>query len=168
VEPNKFEALIMEAAKFVGVHEIGNNDGPEVRIFQSLISKPMHQSWCIDFVQYCVHQVDLQFATQNILYTTESSERLWRLTPQLARIQDPVPGCIMVWQHFSDEIPLSTGHAGIVTAIVDDVLVETIEGNTSDSSSIEGNGDGVYRKTRRRQVTTGPMRTLGFLLPWPL
>jgi len=164
--PDKNQALIDLALKFVGVHEVGFNDGPMIEVFQSLISKPMHQPWCVDFVQYCIHEIDKKFVSKTQLFMTESSHLLWANSPQSARVAMPEPGCVMLWQHYNGDNPLSTGHAGIVKEIIDNQFVMTVEGNTSPGPGIEREGDGVYLKRRQIKVSTGPMRTLGFLLPW--
>lgn len=160
-------ALVELATKFVGVHEVGYNDGPMIEIFQKAISKPMHQSWCVDFVQYCVGEVDKRFLTQSVLFKTESALHLWNETAKVARVVIPEPGCIMVWQHFADDgRPLWQGHAGIIREVLSADWVLTVEGNTSPGPGIQREGDGVYLKRRHTKVTEGPMRTLGFLLPW--
>lgn len=166
IVPDKQQALIDMAMKFVGVHEVGYNDGPTVEIFQSIISKPQHQPWCVDFVQYCVRETDKRFAAETILFATESSQILWLKTPQVARVLVPEPGCIMIWQHFQDETPLTSGHVGIVREVLGNGDVLTVEGNTSPGPGIQREGDGVYLKRRAMKISTGPMRTLGFLLPW--
>lgn len=163
--PIRQQALIEIAQKFVGVHEVGNNDGPQIEIFQRIISKPMHQPWCVDFVQYCLRQVDQRFSTKNVLFPTESSQILWDKSPANARILVPEPGCIIVWQHYNGNTPMFSGHVGIVKE-VDSSWLLTIEGNTSAGPGIQREGDGVYLKRRRIRVNDGPMRTLGYLLPW--
>ena len=164
--PDKQQAVIDIATKFVGVHEVGYNDGPEIEVFQSIISKPMHQSWCCDFVQYCVHEVDKKLGSKTILFPTESCHFLWVKTPQEARILIPEPGCLQVWAHYNGDVPTGLGHVGIVREVLPDQFLTTIEGNTSPGPGIERQGDGVYIKRRPVKVTTGDMRTVGFLIPW--
>lgn len=138
-----------------------------IEAFQSVIGKPMHQSWCVDFVQYCVTEVDKKFLVQSVLFKTESALHLWNETPKVARLSIPEPGCIMLWQHFgADGRPLWEGHAGIVRESLSADIVLTVEGNTSPGPGIQREGDGVYMKRRHVKVSEGPMRTLGFLLPW--
>ena len=164
----KMQALIDDATKFIGVHETGYNDGPMIEIFQSIIGKPMHQSWCVDFVQYCVNEVDKKLGTKTILFPTESSHFLWAKTDPAYRIGLPVPGCIQVWADYNAAgVPNGLGHVGIVREVLSSDFVLTVEGNTSPGPGVQREGDGVYLKRRHTKVTTGSMRTLGFLLPWP-
>jgi len=164
--PDKNQALIDLAMKFVGVHENEPDDLEIIKTFQSIISKPVNQPWCVDFVQYCVREIDKSFGTKTILFPTESAFMLWQKTPAIARVQVPEPGCIMVWEHFNGDTPTPLGHAGIVRELVDSGYVLTCEGNTTPGPGIDREGDGVYLKRRQIKVTTGNMRTLGFLLPW--
>jgi len=133
---------------------------------QSWLTKPAHQSWCLDFVQYCVHEVDKKFTSKTILFPTESTHIVWTKTPQNARINVPVPGCLQVWAHYNGEHPNGLGHIGIVKEVLSHDFVLTIEGNTSPGAGIQREGDGVYIKRRPTKVSTGSMRTLGYLLPW--
>lgn len=165
--PDKQQALIDLATKFVGVHEVGYNDGPQIEVFQSAISKPQHQPWCVDFVQYCVKEIDGRFSTKSVLEPTESALLLWEKTPISARRTTPEPGCIMLWQHYDvNGQALFQGHAGIVREVLGGNYVTTCEANTSPGPGIQREGDGVYLKRRMYPVSIGSMRTLGFLMPW--
>lgn len=165
---DKQKRLLEIAKSFVGVHEKGgNNCGPEVERFQSIISKPMSQPWCLDFVQYCVHEVDKAFLSKTILYPTESTQICWLKTPKVARLENPVPGCIVIWTDYNGNSPTSRGHCGIVTEVIDAQTFVTIEGNTSsEDHKVERNGDGVYEKHRKLIRYSGSMRVAGFILPW--
>lgn len=164
--PDKQLALIQLALTQVGVYELGENSGPIVEMYQSVIGKPEKEPWCVSFVQWCVREVDRKFSSQTVLFPTESSQILWKKTPQIARITTPEPGCIVIWTKFKNELPLSIGHVGIVKEIIDSNYMITIEGNTSPGDGIQREGDGVYLKRRLIRSTNGYMRLTGFIMPW--
>lgn len=188
LKEQKMAALVELAKSQIGVHETGGeNSGEIIEMYQRVIGRAEKEPWCIAFIQWCVRQIDLKFGGKTILLPTESSQMLWLKTPTSARIVKPVPGCIVVWTKWTTvsagphkpfdptyvpqpkDIPLSIGHGGIVVDPfqkegVD--FVSTVEGNTSDSAGINRDGDGVFLKSRLEQITTGSMRTTGYLLPW--
>lgn len=165
---DKQKALIDLAKSFIGVHESGgNNRGHQVEIFQSIISKPMGQPWCLDFVQYCVHEIDKAFLSKTVLYPTENTQIAWLKTPKVARLENPVPGCIVIWTDYHGDTPTSLGHCGVVAEVLGAHTFKSIEGNTSsEDHKVERNGDGVYEKTRELIRYSGSMRVAGFILPW--
>jgi len=159
------DALVAMAASQVGVQEQGgDNDGPVVKMYQSVIGKAEKESWCVSFLQYCVREIDNKYGSKTILFPTESSQLLWLKTPQSARLARPEPGSVMVWTVFQNNLPTSRGHVGIVKEVLDQEFVLTIEGNTS--HGIQGEPDGVYLKRRHISFLTGNFRTTGFLTPW--
>ena len=162
----RLKALVDLATSQVGVHEEGFNDGPVVRMYQSVIGKPEKEPWCVSFVQWCVREIDQKFGSKTILFPTESSQMLWAKTPAFARVQQPEPGCIVIWTKFKGEIPLSIGHAGIVREIIDANYMLCVEGNTSPADGIQREGDGVFLKRRHIKMMSGTMRVAGFLMPW--
>lgn len=159
------KALVDLALTQVGVHEDGgDNDGPIVRMYQSVIGKPEKESWCVSFLQWCVREVDLKFGSKTILFPTESSQLLWLRTPTAARVTLPEPGAVLVWTVFDQKgLPTSRGHVGIVKEVIDSNFVLCAEGNSSISP---GEPDGVYLKRRHVSFLTGSFRTTGFILPW--
>jgi len=173
------------AESFVGVHDLSaTNVGPVIEGFIESVKGYVGQDpWCCAFVQYCAKQVDKQFQAKNIrlsgsesdpfmsnwLYQTELCLALWNLTPASARVSpaDVEPGMLIIWQEYSGDTPTSSGHVGIVTGIIDDQFISTVEGNTTGAAGVVRLGDGVYNKTRHRVYDTGPMRTVGYLRVWP-
>jgi hypothetical protein len=170
------KALVDLAVQQVGIHEEGgDNSGPLVEMYQRVMGKPHKEPWCVSFVQWCVREIDKKFNSKTVLFATESSQMLWLKSPETSRVQVPEPGSIVIWTSFNqNNLPLSTGHVGIVREILDSEWMLTVEGNTSptaDLDSIVRNGDGslpdgVYLKKRRLRATTGPLRTTGFLAAW--
>jgi uncharacterized protein (TIGR02594 family) len=166
---DKSTKLIEIAKSYIGTKESGgDNKGPQVEEFQKAIGKAESESWCVSFVQYCVKKVDAELGGEaNKLSQTELVLKLWNDGKDL-RIDKPEPGCLILWEHYKDGKKTGLGHCGIVTSVSrDGKTVMTIEGNTSDGSGIERNGDGVY--ARQRAVVssaTSTMKVLGFMKVW--
>lgn len=164
--------LVAEAQHWVGtVEKGGDNCGPDVERFQQAVDgKAQGEAWCLAFVQFCVKQVDELFPVGpvNTLVQTEGCLPLWERMPAAQKLQAPKPGCVVLWQHYDAKgNPTTKGHAGIVVAVQSKATVMTIEGNTGPGAGVVREGDGVYQKIRTLG-TTGSMRVLGFVAPWPL
>jgi hypothetical protein len=165
--PPKNKALIDFAQSFVGVHETSPNSGPFIEKFQSVMGKPHKEPWCVEFVRYCVEEIDRRFGTKTLLYKSASSQEVLNKTPQVAKITWPEPGCVVIWTLFDQAgKPTQFGHAGIIKEVLDPNWMITIEGNTSPGPGIEREGDGVYMKRRHTKWIAGPLHVAGFLMPW--
>lgn len=137
------ELFVQVALSCEGVTEFGgDNKGPIVELFQGSISMAMQQSWCLDFVQACVAYVEAARGIQSNLPASELCLQLWNESPH---VDYPKRGDLIVWQ-------MGNTHKGHVGIIVEDggLTWNTIEGNTGPGGEIERNGDGVYRKKRKK------------------
>lgn len=152
--PNQL--MLAVARSCIGVKESSDNSGDMIDLFQSTISSPLKQSWCLDFVQSCIAYVELAKGVQSPLAATELCMGLWAQSIE-NRVTDPEPGDIVIWQLGNTE----HGHTGLVDHI-DATHLYTIEGNTSDSLNIDRNGDGVYEKYRLKGGSV-TFRQMGFL-----
>jgi uncharacterized protein (TIGR02594 family) len=152
--------LVGEAVKYIGCHEEGgNNKGPYVEMFQKAVDgKASGEPWCMAFVQYCVKQTEGICITKSRLFKSEHCLTVWRNSPEDMRLTTPEAGCIVIWQHGESE----NGHTGIVRGFSVDGKIVTIEGNTTDTATIEREGDGVYSNIRKL-AGDGDMKIVGFL-----
>jgi len=73
----------------------------------------------------------------------------------------PKAGDLMIMQRYEKGLKSWQGHAGIVEKVNADGSWISIEGNTNNGGSREG--DGVYRKHRKNQRTENGLNLLGFL-----
>jgi uncharacterized protein (TIGR02594 family) len=159
--------LILEASKWIGIHEIGDNKGKEVEMFQKAVDgKASGEPWCAAFVQYCVKQVCSKYKNVPAIPSSESCMFIWNNTSSSQRISSPEPGCIIIWNHEGT----AKGHVGIVSSVfkphgAESAKMETIEGNTGPESSVNREGDGVYKKTRYTK-TFSKMKIMGYLKPF--
>jgi hypothetical protein len=150
------------AEEYIGVREAGNNGGPEVMKFQMAVDgKASGESWCMCFVQYCVMELEHKAQKRSNIFHAEHCLTVWNKSPEELRRPEPEPGYIVIWRHGKT----TNGHTGIVTKVIDADHFETIEGNTADSSVVDPDGDGVYRKIRHRHPA-GEMQIVGFLCPF--
>lgn len=159
------ELLMHVAEACVGVHEEGgDNQGSTVQLFQSVISAPQRQSWCMDFVQACIAYVEYRMNVGSPLAATELCLDLWNKSSRFRSVSEPKTGDIIIWQLGNTE----HGHTGFIVkpATILNPLHQTIEGNTSDSSELNANGDGVYNKFRSKGGSV-TFREMGFLRVFP-
>lgn len=165
---SKQDRLIEIAKSYIGTKESGgDNKGPQVEEFQKALGGPaVQQSWCTDFIHYCAKKVDAEQGSTYALYPSQLVLEMWEKTDPSLRLVNPEPGCAILWEHYKDGHKTGLGHAGIVTR-VGVGSVDTVEGNTSDGSGINRDGDGVY--SRQRAIVssaTSTMKVLGFLRVW--
>lgn len=170
----KEQMLIQEAKRWVGITEQGgNNRGQLVELFQRTTGGLANgESWCMDFVQYCIQEVDASVvhalvldgkgsAKKSPLFKSEHCLTVWN-NSQALKIDAPVPGSLCIWQQGQT----ASGHVGIVVDVNADGSIMTVEGNTSSADA--GNqreGDGVWLK-RRQLASAGSLRLKGFLRAW--
>lgn len=136
--------IIEIAASQVGVRETGRNRGPMVdEYLRAAGLNPALDSypWCASFAVWVVRQACLELGIPNPLPRTSGVHKLWMRSPPHTCVQRPSPGAIFCIDHGGGK-----GHCGFVEEVGGTHLV-TIEGNTNDGGSREG--DGVYRRSRR-------------------
>lgn len=159
--PNLHLALANIATVHIGIKEVGgNNRGKMVEEFQkALDGKAVGEPWCACFVAYCVKQIEAQERVRSKLTLSEHCMTMWRSNPARQKAK-PFIGAIVIWRKKGSD----SGHTGIVTSFNAQVF-QTVEGNTSDGSGLNRDGDGVYRRSRHLGGVPG-FDTMGFLDPW--
>lgn len=146
-------------------HFIGTVDKLTIEKFQQTTTgRAIGQSWCLDFVVYCVKQVLISCpGLKTALPATELVTNLWEHSPARQRYQEPRSGYIVVW----NRLGTIHGHCGIVTDVFPDYF-RTIEGNTS--QPVPPNTVGVWQKMRLRKALRPPKPgdfvLMGFLDPF--
>jgi uncharacterized protein (TIGR02594 family) len=153
-------ALIIEATKYLGVHEEGgNNKGIDVEKFQKAVDgKANSEAWCMAFVQYCIKETENNLGIKSRITRSEHCLTTWRNSPVAMKIKEPVPGCVVIWQHGSTD----NGHTGFVTGVDSNGKLLTIEGNTDSQTGINREGNGVFARIRNNGKE-GDMSIKGFL-----
>jgi hypothetical protein len=127
-----------------GVRELtGHNDGPAVETFLASVGLDKGYSWCMSFVYWSFKTAGGILHVPNPLVRTGGCLAQWNQTTcQKITTAPPVPGDIFIYDEGH-----GNGHTGIVRSVdAANGVMETIEGNTNDNGS--SNGDGVYIKKR--------------------
>lgn len=122
------------ATSQIGVTESpkGSNAGKDVEKYLKSVGLGKGYSWCMAFVYWVVSEAYKQSGGINPLKKTAGVMNQWNLSPGL-RIQVPVAPCVFIMDHGK-----GLGHTGIVTKVLANGKIETIEGNTNDDGSREG------------------------------
>lgn len=138
------------AASQVGVREVGRNRGPRVEEYLASVGLPPGNSWCAAFVHWCFQRAADELMLPPPLPKTGGVHKLWRRIDVGFKVPRPTVGSL-----FFHDSGGGLGHVGFVAGVRGDEI-DTIEGNTDDGGSREG--DGVMRRVRRRHYVN-----LGFV-----
>jgi peptidoglycan hydrolase-like protein with peptidoglycan-binding domain len=149
--PGLLAGALVAALSQEGVRETQRNRGAEVDRYISRVglNPAGGYSWCQAFVYWSFDEAAINTKIKNPCIKTAGVLDHWARSPTAARVyaeqafDDPTlirPGAIFIVDHGGGK-----GHTGIVTKIVDGEI-GTIEGNTNQRGSREG--DGVYQKVR--------------------
>jgi hypothetical protein len=136
-------AVLRLAATQVGIRELGRNRGQRVEQYQTRAGAHPGDPWCAAFVSWCFAVAATGLGLPCPLRLTARAQDLWKKAPVALRSSWPTPGAIFVIDHGA-----GLGHCGLVESFSEgDLVIVTIEGNTSPGGSREG--DGVYRRSRK-------------------
>lgn len=173
--------FLHEAERWKGVTEVGgDNKGELVSLFQKAVDgKAKGEAWCMAWVMFCALEVDsiyekclaeplMDSSIPMMLFKAEHCLTVWNRSPPEAKIFNPAPGDIIIWQFYKNGLASASGHVGIVKKIIDADKLITIEGNTSSLvPGIDRDGNGIYEKIRRYKTNSkDTMQVKGFLRLW--
>jgi hypothetical protein len=147
--------LVATATTQVGVKETKGNRGPKIKEYLNIVGLGEGYAWCAGFVCWCVAKTSQAANVVVKLQFSAGVLAMWNKNKEL-RVADPLPGDIFIMK-FSNGL----GHTGIVTGVTA-TEINTIEGNTNDGGSREG--DGVYKRKRLRKTIHGYLRPFLLLL----
>lgn len=74
----------------------------------------------------------------------------------------PQPNTLVIWQTMKEGKPQATGHAGIVTKVLDKERFESVEGNTNSTGGREGFEVALKQRKVSASVANG-LKVLGFI-----
>lgn len=128
--------IVETARKYVGIKETGgNNQGELIQKFQKAVDGVAQgEPYCLGFCQFVANEVCEHYEVTNPLFKTEHCQTLFDKTQPIYRRAIASEGTIFIKKNRTS----MNGHAGINTN------GGTIEGNTNDGTSRDG--DGVYEK----------------------
>lgn len=139
--------VLQTARNEIGVREVGtSNTGKRVQSYQAATTLGgTGWPWCAAFVAWCMKYALGNDLAQTVWIPTASCDLILDWATRKGIISTtPIAGCVglvMASRH-------DATHTFIVTAVDnDDETFSTIEGNTNNDGSAEGNG--VYTRTRR-------------------
>jgi len=152
------QQIIAEARKYVGVHEVGHNSGPQVDVWLERVRRRPGDAWCVAFAWCMLDDACRALGLDNHMPPVAGGYLLMRTAKDFRAWTDrPRPGLLFGIDHGKNAAGNHLSHVGIVADVRDGVL-HTIEGNTNVDGSREGNC--VAARTRRPEVIT-----LGYLDP---
>lgn len=132
--------------KEVGVREAtGKNDGKRVEEYLRITGLGKGYSWCAAFVKWCLAQCGV---VTPITAWSPSAENRSNMVYKHTMFQKPKSGDVFcLWSQSKGRI----AHTGFFHKEVNESVYQTVEGNTSDGGSF--NGDGVYMRKRSYKST---------------
>jgi len=75
--------------------------------------------------------------------------------------QKPMVGSLVIWASYKGGKMLPTGHAGIVSEVINEKVFKSVEGNTAAGGS--RNGDRVAEHTRTTDIKPNGLNVMGFI-----
>lgn len=131
----------------IGVREAtGKNDGKEVEMYLRNAGLGKGYAWCAAFVKWCFNQCGI---TPPISAWSPSCHNRNNVVMMYGRYQKkPIAGDVFtIWNIKLKRI----AHTGFFHRQINSTIYETVEGNTNDGGSREG--DGVYLRRRSINAT---------------
>jgi len=144
---DKESCIVQTAEQFLDVREAtGKNDGPEVEMFLKSVGLGKGYSWCAAFVHYVLDQCGVKNTINAWSPTAHNAKNLVYWNGR--QYSTPMPGDVFtIWSYSRKRI----AHTGFVHSQTSDRFYTSIEGNTNDGGSF--NGDGVYKRRRSYKQT---------------
>ena len=126
----------------IGVREAtGKNDGPEVEMYLKTVGLKKGFAWCSAFVKWSLDEAEIPNKINAWSPTAENRNHF--VYANKKHIKEPQPGDVFtIWYTKIKRI----GHTGFYHEMQNDHIIVTVEGNTNEAGSREG--DGVYKKYR--------------------
>lgn len=167
------DLILLSATKYIGIKEKPNNYGfydEEFDKKMELVGFNSGESWCALFAELVWKEAYSQYnsfmvAILDKLFSDSAVKTFSNFSKSSMFTIGKVPeiGSLVVWQKYLNGEKSWQGHIGIFTGMIGGKML-TIEGNTNDNGSREG--DGVYKKTREiNYFNDNGLRLLGFVNP---
>lgn len=145
-------AKILGANKDIKESPKGSNRGPKVTAYLQSTGLPGGNPWCMAFVYYVFQELSKALGTTNPLVKTAGVKAHWNQADKSLKIDiakakaDPSlikPGQIFIMSRPGEGL----GHTGIVLSVDPSAkTITTIEGNTNDQKSGEGDRVGINKR----------------------
>ena len=127
----------------VGVREkTGHNDGVEVEMYLKTTKLGPGYAWCSAFVKWCLIQCGVPNKTITAWAATAINHNNYVFRNQKF-LQEMMPGDVFtIWSYKYNRV----SHTGFGHQKLNAKIIRTVEGNTNDGGSTDG--DGVYQRIR--------------------
>ena len=131
----------------VGVREVGdNNRGPEVKTYLNSVGLDEGYPWCAAFVSWCHQQVEIEAPISAWVPSFALRDKMVYKQGKILKRLPKYGDVLMIWFKRLGR----PAHIGFVDQWGDKWVI-SVEGNTNEDGSREG--DGIYRKRRlKRQI----------------
>lgn len=156
---SKLDTLSAIASQYVGKTETPNNSGFSDKVFQKRMENVgwgKGQAWCCYFAELCLMELSISLNNGGMarlvkqLFSGGSTATYKNVSIYVTAVplgnvkilKKPEPNCVAIFRHGNGW----EGHTAIVTEVLANGSIKTIEGNTNDIGGREGYI--VARKTR--------------------
>jgi hypothetical protein len=143
----------------IGLREAtGKNDGPGVETILRTVGLTKGNSWCMAEVVWAFKEAmfDLKIEALPIKLTGSCMQQYFFCKDHAGKpgyenltVIDAATGSPMVGDIFIIDLGHGYGHTGMITGLNNDGTLKTVEGNTNDNGS--ANGDGCYKHVNRKR-----------------
>lgn len=158
---------VVDIAKgYIGKTEKPNNSGFNDQAFEKKMEEVgfvKGHAWCSYFAELCFKEANQRdWWKLEKLFSGSTVKTFQNFKGAGYKIKDkPFVGALVIWQTQKNGKPQITGHAGIVSEVIDETNFKSIEGNTNDGGSREGYI--VAEKKRKVQKVNNGLQVLGFI-----
>lgn len=135
----------------VGVRERYPNGGPAIEIILASVGLGPGYSWCMAAMFWAVDQAAHELGVKNPMMRTGGVLRQFN-EGSCPHVTDVIPGDIFIMK-VGDQ---GAGHTGMIRQVRAGGILDTVEGNTNDDGS--ANGDGFYFRNRNYSRMHGFIR----------
>lgn len=156
------------ARTYIGKLEKPNNSGfqdPEFeKEMKGLGEWQKGFSWCACFSQLCFRKAFPERSEELKKLFDPSTRQTLNNFKKAKYVVSPTPlkNSLVIWGEYKNGILQWTGHAGVVSEVIDKNTFKSIEGNTSGGGS--RNGDRVWDHIRTTSVKANGLNVLGFVV----
>lgn len=134
---------------YIGVREkTGSNDGKEVEMFLRSVGLGKGYAWCAAFVKYCMLEAGIKSAEKMNGMALSCENKKNMVFQKGIHLKEAMPGDVFTLYYARLG---RIGHTGFFDKDINGTLYESVEGNTNNQNSREG--DGVYRRKRSYNST---------------
>lgn len=131
----------------LGVRELtGNNDGPQVKMYLKSVGLGEGFSWCAAFVHWCLDSAKIKNTITGWSPTAHNSNNIVWFKRKLNKELEEGD----VFTLYSATLK-RIHHTGFFDSKLNNTIYQTVEGNTNDNGSVNGNG--VYKRKRSFNAT---------------